>query len=180
MSLIQLLLEHWLLILGLSLIVVAVILFVAGGYPYEARSCLVTKTEFNFYRVLRGAVGRHAYVFCMVRLADVITVKPSLRGHRKMSALGKVAQKHLDFVVTDKHLNIICAIELHDSSHDNKDRQKRDDFVREVMQKAKVPLIEIKASRTYDVSMLKKTLFEISPELYIETELDNINKPTSV
>tara|TARA_Y100000780_G_scaffold84483_1_gene76413 strand:- start:4667 stop:5209 length:543 start_codon:yes stop_codon:yes gene_type:complete len=180
MGLLQLLLEHWLLIIGVSFILVAVFLLVAGGYPYEARPSLITKTELNFYRVLRGAVGKHAHIFCMVRLADVITVKPGLRGHRKMSALGKIAQKHLDFVLTDKQMNIICAIELHDSSHANKDRQKRDDFVRDVMQKAKVPLIEIKASRAYDVSLLKKALFEISPELYIETELDMINKPSNV
>jgi hypothetical protein len=39
------------------------------------------------------------------------------------------SQKHVDFVITDTDLNLVCAVELNDPSHEKEDRKKRDQFV---------------------------------------------------
>ncbi len=80
------------------LIVVVLYLYRLLSHPYVAREKLLTNSELSFYYVLKKAVGNQANVFCMVRLADVIDVKSSIKGHRTLRVLGRIAQKHLDFV----------------------------------------------------------------------------------
>ena len=49
-------------------------------------------------------------------------------------------------------MKVACCIELNDSSHQRKDRIKRDIFVRAACSAAGVPLLEIKNSRKYDLN----------------------------
>jgi hypothetical protein len=102
----------------------------------------------------------------MVRIADVVDIKPSITGKKRKIQLAKIAQKHFDFVLVDDSMKVLCAIELNDSSHDRQDRIERDKFVREVMRLAKVPLIEIKAARKYNHSMIRKLLVDCVPNLW--------------
>ena len=55
-------------------------------------------------------------------------------------------------------MKIIAAIELNDSSHDRADRKRIDELVRAVMLSAKLPLIEIKAAKTYNLTELKSAV----------------------
>jgi len=85
---------------------------------------------------------------CKVRLADVVTCRMSPGRHGPFAS---ISQKHLDFVLCDpKTLRIILAIELDDRSHDAEDRQKRDRFVDEVLDRAGVTLIRFQARARYD------------------------------
>ena len=40
----------------------------------------------------------------------------------------KISTKHVDFVICDKNLRVLFAVELDDSSHDTADARKRDLF----------------------------------------------------
>jgi hypothetical protein len=55
-------------------------------------------------------------------------------------------------------MKIICAIELHDKSHASDKRAERDEFVREAFATAKVPYVEVKASRAYNPKELRERI----------------------
>ncbi|TWT86779.1 hypothetical protein Mal64_36090 [Pseudobythopirellula maris] len=52
------------------------------------------------------------------------------------------------------------AIELDDASHRRKSRMERDAFVDSVFEQIGIPLVHIKAARSYDVRELHTTLCE--------------------
>ena len=73
-------------------------------------------------------------VFAKVRLLDLLEPIPMQTfGRRYRTLLYKVHAKHVDFVVMNKHYQIIAIIELDDSSHFRPDRIRRDEFVDEIL-----------------------------------------------
>lgn len=93
---------------------------------------LLTINEIREYRKLRAwADNKNLIVFTKVRLADLI----SPRGNQKdaKTLFWKIQAKHVDFVVCDQNIRVICIIELQDNSHYKADRIERDRFVREVL-----------------------------------------------
>src|SRR5204862_6596080 len=83
----------------------AVVLFVAflslrsSPYPYERRGVILGPAEINFFRTLQNAVREDWVVFSMVRLADVIKVRPKTRQFQSWHS--RIFGKHLDFVICD-------------------------------------------------------------------------------
>lgn len=145
----------------IGVVVVLTIIFAAKDSlnPYVPAGPLFTKAELLFYRYLVKAVGDRALVFGKVRIADVIQPKKSLKGNRRTVALNKIAQKHFDFVIVHPEtMKILAAVELNDSSHKQKDRAERDKLVRDAMKSSNIPLIEVTASKSYDVNNLFKLL----------------------
>lgn len=153
---------------GILLIAVAIYFFLSGFNfsSYVAKTHLMTKAERNFHFYLRQAVEGRAQIFSMVRVADIVDIKESIKGKKRLERLGKIAQKHFDFVLVDNETKILCAIELNDSSHDQKERIKRDEFLDNVMKAAGIPLIKVKATRKYDVKMLKRHLKHSLPHVF--------------
>lgn len=82
-------------------------------------------------------------VFAKVRLLDLIT---PIKGNPKYKTyFYKVQAKHVDFVLCDEKLVARCIIELDDKSHDTKARQKRDDFVDEILKSVGYKIIHTRA-----------------------------------
>ena len=79
-----------------------------------------------------------------VRLADVIQVNPY--GPKNNKALYKIAYKHLDFLIMTPapKLELLCAVELDDYTHNTKDRVLRDNFVDSVLQDCDIKLFRVK------------------------------------
>src|SRR6059058_2191666 len=112
-------LQNWPLVLFLtvtcSLIVVAIASLRDGPLPYERRGVLLSPAEINFLRSLQLAAREDWLIFSMVRLADIIKVRPKTRKFQSWNT--RIQGKHLDFVVCDAEtLDIKLAIELEDSS----------------------------------------------------------------
>jgi hypothetical protein len=139
-----------------ALILTAIVLIAAlraASNPYIRADCLFSKAEANFYFALKGAVQDRYIVFGKVRVADIITIKSGLSPKARMSALGRIAQKHLDYVLVHPvTLAPVCAIELNDKSHSRDDRSKRDQMLSKIFDKAEFPIIWVKAARSYDKS----------------------------
>ncbi|MGE3182380.1 MAG: DUF2726 domain-containing protein [Phycisphaerae bacterium] len=124
--------------------------------PYRAIDRLLSPTELAFYRALQQAVGPHQLISCKVRLTDVLTCNAEAG---KQGFRGKIAQKHVDFVLFDpEDARIIAAIELDDSTHNRRSRQTRDAFLDDAFRAANVPLHHLKAAATYDVREVKSQL----------------------
>lgn len=122
------------------------------NYPYVAAGPLLTAAEKNFYDSLKKVIPVGYVVSFKVRMGDVLSAKKGLDKKTGMIMRAKIQQKHFDFVLCEEStMKVSCCIELNDSSHQRKDRIKRDVFVRAACSAAGVPLLEIKNSRKYDL-----------------------------
>lgn len=138
-------------------IVFAVVLFLylkgSGKYKYKKRYTLFTPAEINFKRVLDAVVANsNLVVYGKVRIADIMTpnINRKLRGRLWWKAFTKISSKHVDYVVCDKRsYTILCAIELDDQSHNNRQTQKRDAFVNQAYRSAGIELVRVKAAKHY-------------------------------
>lgn len=110
------------------------------------RNTLLTKGEHAFYEKLRVAVGRRYHIAPKVRLADVLFVPGNL-----WARFGRpICQKHLDFVLCDPEtMEVLFAIELDDSSHDNDEAMKKDDFKDQALRVAGIWLLRFRAKYDY-------------------------------
>lgn len=119
-------------------------------YPYHAVPIL-TRREYAFYRILKKeADARHLLICPKVGLKDLMEVKDK---HNFLQYFRKISQKHVDFVICDKNLNVLFAIELDDRSHDTEDARKRDRFKDRAFKAAGIPLKRI---RQFDKTNVRK------------------------
>ena len=146
--------------------------FNASRNPYQVTDGLMTKAEMNFYFQLIKVVPAQTHLFTKVRIADVIDVRPSIKGNTRIKHFREIAAKHLDFVLVDREMKILAAIELNDKSHDKKERKERDKFVRMALQSAKVPFFEIRCTKRYELSQLQKDLAIIAGDKSIIATMD--------
>jgi very-short-patch-repair endonuclease len=143
--------------LGVAVYLVAMRAGRASSPPYQKRDSLLTPAEAEFYRVLQGAVEGDWPIFVMVRLVDVISVKPKAEPRQRW--LGPIIAKHLDFVVCDpEQLEPVLAIELDDASHERPDRAQRDRVVDAALEAAGLPLLRVKVASHYDQANLRQEI----------------------
>ena len=94
---------------------------------------LLTKNEYYECKKLMQYASDAGLIVCpKVRLLDII--EPRKGEGNYMSLLRKVQSKHVDFLICDKGLHVLGAVELDDNSHDQKNRQDRDVFVDQILQ----------------------------------------------
>ncbi len=126
-----------------------------SSLPYLPRTHLLTLGERRFYHEgLKQAIGNRYLISFKVRLADVITVENWESTYGR-----KIAQKHLDFVLTTpKTTRIVAVIELNDATHESLDRQRRDNFLSEALHSAGIPLITFPIYQKYDSGKIRRRI----------------------
>lgn len=137
----------------------------SSEFPYQLSKYLLSKAERSFYGVLVQAIGSSGLVFSKVRVADVIIPKKGLSRSDWQRAFNAISSKHLDFVICDPgDCSIQLAIELDDSSHGSAKAQKRDNLLNGACETAGLPLLRIKAAKSYVVADIQRLVQEaISP-----------------
>ena|SRR5436190_6039828 len=155
------LLQNWQLIAaGVTAAVVVLVAFISlrsSPYPYERRGVMLGPAEINFFRTLQLAVREDWIILSMVRLTDVIKVRPKTRQHQIWQS--RIFGKHLDFVICDNEtLEVKLAIELEDSSQRRADRRARDRFVNTALTAAGLPLLRVKVEEKYETSAIRKDI----------------------
>lgn len=154
-------------------------------YPYQLSKFLLSKAERSFYGVLVQAMGSSGIVFSKVRVADVISPKKGQNRSDWQRAFNAISSKHFDFIICDPtDCSIKLAIELDDSSHGSSKARKRDDLLNGACQSAGLPLVRVKAARSYVVSELQRQIAEaISPQPVVSGESEPpafVQTPTTV
>jgi hypothetical protein len=100
------------------------------GDAYLPQATLLTDAERRAYTQLRQLYGESVLICPKVRVVDVITPNTAIHPQRSRtftSLFRQLSQWHLDFVLVDPAtFQILCALELDDSSHQRADRKKRD------------------------------------------------------
>lgn len=132
----------------------------ADPLPYSAKKYFFSAAERSFYEVLRRLSPDHT-VFAKVRLADLVHVAKGAGNWQ--SHFNRINRKHLDFVLCNRDLAPVVAIELDDSSHDEEDRKARDEFVDQVLAAAGLPIAHIRAKRTYVPDEIRAALHPYLP-----------------
>jgi hypothetical protein len=131
--------------------------------PYAKRKYFFSAAEHLFYESLKAAVMPNHVLFAKVRLADVVYIKRGTGSWQ--SYFNRISAKHLDFLLCDKNLLPVVAIELDDSSHDEEKRQIRDGFVDQVLNAAALPILRVRAKHAYEPADLRQMLLP-----YVQTQ----------
>ena len=141
--------------------VVAVLALVLRGLTAEnrvgyRRARFLSAHAQSVLRTLDAALGRNRRAFAQVRLAERATPTDSANVHLRRPALNAVMAKSIDFVICDVlTLDPVAAIEVDDRSHLLPERRDRDAFVNAVFAVIGLPLLRVKAQRTYSVAELR-------------------------
>jgi hypothetical protein len=162
----------WLLIAVVVLAVLMAVIIAAGKsakgasgqqFPYIKKDCLLTPAERSFLGVLEQAIGGQYRVYAQVRLADLLAVRTGIGRSARTIALNRINRKHADFVLCDKEtLEIVCAIELDDASHQQARRKERDTFVEEACRVAGLPLARFVAKATYTIQDVRESIQQVA------------------
>ena len=144
----------------LVLMIVALLSLRDGPLPYERRGVLLSPAEISFLRSLQLVAREDWLIFSMVRLADIIKVRPRTRKFQSWNT--RIQGKHLDFVVCDAEtLDVKLAIELEQQPTSFLDRANRDRFVNTALAAAGVPLLRVKVQEKYETAVLRKDLEDV-------------------
>jgi hypothetical protein len=127
-------------------------------YPYSIRDDFLSPAEHSFFMVLKSVVGDSALISIKVGLADLFCARSNDASKYRIYT-NKIDRKHVDFLLCDiKTVRPIVGIELDDKSHQRSDRQTRDEFVENVFQAARLPLVRIPVKHSYAATELQTLL----------------------
>ncbi|GJB01774.1 DUF2726 domain-containing protein [Aeromonas caviae] len=130
--------------------------------PYDLQETLMSPAERTFFGALVQAVGDKARVFAKVRASYVLTPEAHLGKGKRQQALGKIGEKHFDFLLCHPaDLSFLCAVELDDEGHRHQKRKARDLFLKAACDGAGLPLLQIPASSHYQVDELREQLLPL-------------------
>ena len=122
--------------------------------PYEQQDAFLSPAELAFYQVLDQLVGEYIAIRPKPAVREILRVRPQVRRDRQ-KYFNWISQKHVDFVLCDRAtMQVLCAVELDDSSHRRSDRRQRDAFMDKAFRKAKLPLFHIPCKRSYGAGEL--------------------------
>jgi uncharacterized protein DUF2726 len=155
-----LLVQNWPLVLfaAITVLLVIVALFSLrdGPLPYERRGGLLSPAEINFLRTLQLAAREDWLIFSLVRLTDVLKVRPKTRKYQSWN--NRLLGKPLDFVLCDiETLDVKLAIELEEGPP-TREQARRDRFVNVALAAAGVPLLRVKVQEKYETAALRKDI----------------------
>ena len=116
--------------------------------PYT-KKYLLTKTEYNFYKILRIICDNNKIIICpKVRLEDLAEI--TTKSYKEtMKYRGYIKSRHIDFLLCDNDLNILVAIELDDYSHNTNKAAKIDNFKNNFFRTINIRLERIKVGTDY-------------------------------
>lgn len=127
---------------------------------YIKRQYLMSKAEYEFYKVLKEAVQDKYYIVPQVQLSKLVDVNKHEK--KQQTYRNKIDRKSVDFVLFDKeYFTPHLAVELDDSSHLLPEREERDGFVNAVLSRAGIKIVHILTAYSYNAPDLIK---EISPK----------------
>lgn len=134
----------------------------APTLPYIKQETLLTAAERSFLGVLEQAAGDRFRIYAQVRLADLLAVKPGTDRAGRAVAQNRINAKHADFVLCKPDtLEIVCAIELDDASHQKANRRERDAFVEQACAAAGLPLARFPVKAGYVVADVRAEILRL-------------------
>ena len=138
--------------------------FQQSSPDYGLRKYLLTKTEFQFYKVLYPLAFKYSLFVCpKARLADLVLI--CAKGRDYFRAFNMVKAKHVDFAICDiSTCRILFVIELDDHTHELPKNTESDIFKDKLFSKIGLKLFRISVNSSYDLSNIESyiTTFKAS------------------
>lgn len=126
--------------------------------PYKLKDDFLTDTERSFYHILKLCVGERAVICPKVGLKDIFFIGKGI-GKDYMKYFGKIAQKHIDFLLCDPStMKPLCGIELDDIGHTNKKNYERDLLLEKIYKDANFELIRVSSKSGYAYTEIETAL----------------------
>ena len=148
-------------------------------FQYTRNRALFSPAERLLLGALEQAVGEDYRIFGKVRVADIVSVRPTADRSAWLRAFNQISAQHFDFVICDKkNLSIRCAIELDDATNGSRQRQEQDTFSEDICRSISLPFIQIQAARDYLAIELRKKIFAALRE-DSEAEMADSEQPFS-
>ena len=127
-------------------------------YRYNRKYVIMTEREQEFYKKLKLVCGDSILIFPQIHLSSLFF--HNVKGQNFKLAFRFINRLSVDFVLVDsRNFKTLLAIELDDSTHNEKDRVKRDLIVNDIFEKANFPLLRV-ASIKIDNAKLKEMILE--------------------
>ncbi len=114
---------------------------------YKKRYRLMNNSESSFFHVAKKSLPEGYFIFPKMRIADIIETKNG-KGYYKQR--NKILPKHVDFVVCDKELRTMCAIEIDGKSHNNPKKIERDELVEYIFESVGIPLVRVQVGGSFE------------------------------
>ena len=124
--------------------------------PYMLKNRVLTQNELGLFYDLKQIAGDcEMTLLSKVRLADFIFLPKQTKNY--ITWLNKITAKHIDFLLCDKAMRPLLAIELDDGSHERAERIERDKFVDKVYDNIGLDVIHV---QNYDAVDLKNRILD--------------------
>lgn len=127
-------------------------------YRYNRKYVIMTEREQEFYKKLKLVCGDSILIFPQIHLSSLFF--HNVKGQNFKLAFRFINRLSVDFVLVDsRNFKTLLAIELDDSTHNEKDRIKRDLIVNDIFKKANFPLLRVDSIKI-DNEKLKQMILE--------------------
>lgn len=131
---------------------------VSYQYIYTRKYRIMTEREQEFYKKLKLVCGDSILIFPQIHLSSLFF--HNVKGQNFKLAFRFINRLSVDFVLVDsRNFKTLLAIELDDSTHNEKDRIKRDLIVNDIFKKAHFPLLRVDSVKI-DNEKLKEMILE--------------------
>ena len=119
---------------------------------YEKKA-LLTATEIKFKNALEKALPNEYILYPQINLASIIK---RIDEHKFQNEL----YRNVDFCVFDKKFNPVLIIEINDKTHNERERKARDYKVKEICEKANLPIFTLWTDYGVNESYIEKKIKE--------------------
>lgn len=122
---------------------------------YEKSDYLLTRNELKFYRILKQITDKLGYsLFCQVALYEIVK-------NKNYKDFNKIRSKSIDFVITQENCKILLCIELDDTTHEQRKRIERDNFINKLFKDLNIKLLRIPMQNFYNMEELENKIKEL-------------------
>ena len=131
---------------------------------YRLKPYLQDKYEHKFFGILKDILSQESHdwvILPQVQVGRIInmTCQP-FSSKCEYYLFHGMNQLSFDYVIFNKSLQPLLAIELDGSTHTKISRKRRDMFLEEICNEAQLPLLRVSLSNEYDTAVLKKNILE--------------------
>jgi hypothetical protein len=125
---------------------------------YGTRSGVLTRNEQTYYFTLKEVVGERLSIYAKVKMEDIFFAK---KGNGYLTARNKISSRHVDFLLYQRSTLKPVLGKIDDISHNQQDWKKRDHFENSLFEVNNIPLLRVKARRSYGKEYVSHEIISI-------------------
>ena len=125
----------------------------SNTYLYDAKKVLISHSEQSYYNAIIAALPKEYHAFPQVNLASFIVKTDDSPFHNELF-------RNVDFLITNASYKPLFVVEINDQTHLNKDRQERDEKVRNICEEAGIPILKFWTSYGVNGEYINKKINE--------------------